>query len=286
MAVSSAMRLSLATMSSGTSSRVRYFAFSAAICNATACAASASEPVYSTSTPTAGGKSADRLCRYVSTVPSNDATLRNSNFSPSFADMSAIACSTVPLPSDAAFSASTSAAPEDTAAATTSLASFWNSSFFATKSVSQFNSISTPSLAATKPSAVARSARLPTSLAPLMRSNSTALSKSPSLSVSAFLQSSMPAPVSSRSRLTSAAEKFAMSAFLRSLCLRFGGSRARIGGGVLGDGGRGVGGGLSQQLLLPLGQRLGALGVGLVAVAHTRPGLQTFGDGSGDDLGQ
>ncbi|COW14302.1 Uncharacterised protein [Mycobacterium tuberculosis] len=85
----------------------------------------------------------------------------------------------------------------------------------ATKSVSQLSSISAPSLAATKPSAVARSARLPTSLAPLIRSASTALSKSPSVSASAFLQASMPAPVSSLSRLTSAAVKFAISAFPR-----------------------------------------------------------------------
>jgi len=103
------------------------------------------------------------------------------------------------------------------AALTTSSASFWNSAFLATKSVSQFSSISAPPLAATSPSAVARSARLPTSLAPLMRSASTALSKSPSVSASAFLQSSMPAPVSSRSRLTSAAVKFAISAFLRGV---------------------------------------------------------------------
>ena len=38
--------------------------------------------------------------------------------------------------------------------------------------------------------------RLPTALAPLIRSASTALSKSPSASASAFLQSSIPAPVS------------------------------------------------------------------------------------------
>ncbi|SHU42125.1 Uncharacterised protein [Mycobacteroides abscessus subsp. abscessus] len=57
---------------------------------------------------------------------------------------------------------------------------------------------------------MARSARLPTSLAPLMRSTSTALSKSPSDSARAFLQSSIPAPVSSRSRFTSAAVKFAI----------------------------------------------------------------------------
>src|SRR6185503_2210160 len=97
--------------------------------------------------------------------------------------------------------------------------------FFATKSVSEFSSISAPSLAATRPSAVARSARLPTSLAPLMRSSSTALSKSPSDSSSAFLQSIMPEPVSSRSRLTSAAVKLDMT------LSRFGLGQACAGGG-------------------------------------------------------
>ena len=63
---------------------------------------------------------------------------------------------------------------------------------------------------ATRPLAAVRPARLPTSLAPLMRRISTALSKSPSASSSAFLQSIMPAPVRSRSFLTSAAVKFAM----------------------------------------------------------------------------
>src|SRR3984893_7481876 len=268
------MRRSLATTSSGTSSRVRYFAFSAAICSAAACAASLSEPLYSTSTPTAGGRSADRLCRYDSTVPSNAATLRTSSSPPTFADMSAIACSTVLSPSDAAFSASTSAACEATAAPTMASASVWNSSFFATKCVSQFRSIRALPLAATSPSAAARSARLPTSFAPLMRSNSTALSKSPSLSVSAFLQSSMPAPVSSRSRLTSAAVKFAISAF-RGVGFGIGGS---VGGGPRGRAG--------PQLLLPFGQRLGRFGIGLVAVAQSGAGLQTLGDSRSDHLGE
>ena len=90
------------------------------------------------------------------------------------------------------------------------VASCWNSSFLATKSVSQLSSISAPSTDATRPLPAVRSARLPRPLAPLMRSSSTALSKSPSASSSAFLQSIIPAPVASRSRLTSAAVKFAM----------------------------------------------------------------------------
>src|ERR1700758_3340332 len=196
--------------------------------------------------------------------------------------MSAIACSTVLSPTDADFSVSTSADRDDAAAPTISLASVWNSSFFATKSVSQLSSISAPSLAATRPSAVERSARLPTSFAPLMRNNSTALSKSPPLSLNAFLQSSMPAPVNSRSRLTSAAVKFAMSAFR---CLRFGGRRIPISGGVLGSVG-GFSGCAGEQFLLPLCERLGRLGVGLVTVAQPGTGLQALGDRSGDNLRQ
>src|SRR5215210_4641607 len=90
-------------------------------------------------------------------------------------------------------------------------ASFTKSAFLATKSVSQSSSSRAPSLLTTTPLVVERSRRLPTSLAPLTRRNSTALSKSPSDSVSAFLQSIMPAPVASRRRLTSAAVKSAMS---------------------------------------------------------------------------
>jgi hypothetical protein len=69
-------------------------------------------------------------------------------------------------PTLAALTASTSAALDLAAAATISSATFWNSAFLATKSVSLLSSISAPSFAATRPSAVARSARLPTSFAP------------------------------------------------------------------------------------------------------------------------
>src|SRR3954463_1952877 len=95
-------------------------------------------------------------------------------------------------------------------------ASLTKSAFLATKSVSQSSSSSAPSLLTTTPFVVERSRRLPTSLAPLTRRNSTALSKSPSASVRAFLQSIMPAPVASRRRLTSAAVKSAMSLLSRA----------------------------------------------------------------------
>ena len=97
------------------------------------------------------------------------------------------------------------------------------SAFLATKSVSQLSSSSALPECATRPLAAVRPARLPTSLAPLMRRSSTALSKSPSASSSAFLQSIMPAPVRSRSCLTSAAVKLAMTL-----------SSDRIGGGRYG----------------------------------------------------
>src|SRR4051794_17446196 len=157
-------------------------------------------------------------------------------------------------------------------------------SFLATKSVSQLSSTSAEQKWAIRPLAVVRPARLPTSLAPLIRSSSTALSKSPSDSSSAFLQSIMPAPVSSRSFLTSAAVKFDMLLSLRSgyaggwsppaylrdvradLLGRLGhvasgGGRVHggHGGGRLGDALRATGlhrGGRGQQLALPLGQRL------------------------------
>src|SRR5690606_10702236 len=132
-----------------------------------------------------------------------------------------MASSTV-LPSRAAALAdSRSAAPASLTALTILSARAMNSSFLATKSVSLLSSIMTPPSAAIRPSAVDRSARLPTSLAPLIRRASTALSKLPSFSSSAFLQSNMPAPVTSRRRLTSAALMFAIvrypSSFVRSV---------------------------------------------------------------------
>src|SRR5512147_2175005 len=128
------------------------------------------------------------------------------------------------------------------------------SALLATKSVSQLSSSSALPECATRPLAAVRPARLPTSLAPLMRRISTALSKSPSASSSAFLQSIMPLPVRSRIFLTSAAVKFditlslQLSLLLWTVDLGLGGDR----------GGRLVGLGLGafaalQQLALPLG---------------------------------
>src|SRR3954454_3679 len=94
----------------------------------------------------------------------------------------------------------------------TSLAKSTKSSFFATKSVLQSTSTSTPILPLawmydwTVPSVAVRSASLPILLPILTRSSSTALSMSPPDSCRAPLQSIMPAPVRWRSSLTSAAE--------------------------------------------------------------------------------
>src|SRR3954466_6478582 len=94
----------------------------------------------------------------------------------------------------------------------TSLAKPMKSSFFATKSVLQSTSTSTPILPLawmydwTVPSVAVRSASLPILLPILTRSSSTALSMSPPDSCRAPLQSIMPAPVRWRSSLTSAAE--------------------------------------------------------------------------------
>jgi hypothetical protein len=106
----------------------------------------------------------------------------------------------VPGRASAASRASRSETPAEIAAFAISPAVCWNRSVFATKSVSQFSSTSTParvpsSSATTRPLAAVRVARLFTSLAPLSRSSSIAASMSPSASLSAFLQSIMPAPV-------------------------------------------------------------------------------------------
>src|SRR3954470_14100606 len=199
-----------------------------------------------------------------------------------------------------ASSASTSAGFWVSTTSRSRSASFTKSAFLATKSVSQSSSSSAPSLLTTTPLVVERSRRLPTSLAPLIRRNSTALSYSPSASVSAFLQSIMPAPVASRRRLTSAAVKSAMSVVLRvGRCCSggvtpgsdlavgvddaggghvphrgdlVGGDRGRLGrglrqlrGGVGGRLGRTVGL-TGQQVALPVGQRLVAADGGLAAV--------------------
>src|SRR5258705_7087273 len=119
------------------------------------------------------------------------------------------------------------------------------SGLLATKSVSQLSSSSALPECATSPLAAVRPARLPTSLAPLMRRNSTALSKSPSASSRAFLQSIIPEPVSSRSRLTSGAVKLDMIL-----------SRLRTRSGLCGRRGGVFGLGTLEELALPLGEWL------------------------------
>jgi hypothetical protein len=94
-------------------------------------------------------------------------------------------------------------------AATSSAICFENarkSSFFETKSVSQFSSTIAPTLPpmndAITPSAVTREAALLALLPSFTRSSSSARSMSPSASVSAFLHSIMGASVFARSSAT------------------------------------------------------------------------------------
>ena len=123
----------------------------------------------------------------------------------------------LPSASFSSSSASTSVGLAAAACATMSVASCWNCSFFATKSVSQLSWIIVPSAAATRPLSAARvSPRCCAFAAPLIRSASIALSKSPSASVRAFLLSIMPAPVRSRSFFTSTALMFAIARSLLS----------------------------------------------------------------------
>src|SRR5918999_2793155 len=119
-----------------------------------------------------------------------------------------------------------------------------NASVFATKSVSQLSSRSTPSFggkfgsglciyAYTIPSEATRPVRLAASARPFSRRRRLAASRSPPASVSACLQSIIPAPVSSRSAFTSRA---LISVMFNSSSLRGSASRrlrGRLVGGVL-----------------------------------------------------
>ena len=104
--------------------------------------------------------------------------------------------------------ASTFAADVTLACAATSLTYCWKTSFFATKSVSEFTSTidallpSSDTSTATIPSAAIRPDFLAAFAKPFSRSHSTAASISPSVFVSAFLQSIMPAPVISLNSFT------------------------------------------------------------------------------------
>src|SRR6202158_5828128 len=129
-------------------------------------------------------------------------------FSPMVAMASAIAVSTVTLPTLAALIFSTSA-PTSSATCAIILTSPWNCSLRATKSVSELTSTTTPLLPAVcapiRPSAATRPAFFAALDKPFLRSQSIAACMSPSFSESACLQSIMPTPVVSRRSLTIAA---------------------------------------------------------------------------------
>src|SRR5579871_786812 len=129
-------------------------------------------------------------------------------FSPIVAIASAIAASTVALPTFAALIFSMSA-PTSSATCATILTRPWNCSLRATKSVSELTSTTTPLVVAVsapiKPSAATRPAFFAAFDNPFLRSQSCAACMSPAVSVRAALQSIMPAPVDSRRSFTIAA---------------------------------------------------------------------------------
>ena len=98
-----------------------------------------------------------------------------------------------------------------TASASIAFANVENSSFLATKSVSQVREIKVPvfpsslTLVTTTPSLVSRSALEAETFCPFFLRISIAFSKSPSASVRAFLQSIIPAPVFCLNLFTSCA---------------------------------------------------------------------------------
>src|SRR6202165_231064 len=138
-------------------------------------------------------------------------------FSPMVAIASAIAVSTVTLPTLAALIFSTSA-PTSSAICAIILTSPWNCSLRATKSVSELTSTTTPLVpdvsAPISPSAATRPAFFAALDRPFLRSQSIAACMSPAFSDSACLQSIMPAPVVSRRSLTIAAVIVAIVAIL------------------------------------------------------------------------
>ena len=106
-----------------------------------------------------------------------------------------------------AINASRSAASESTTWLATASTNPWNSSFFATKSVSEFTSTIAATLSSlttvlTIPSAAILPAFFSALACPFFLRNSTAASISPFVSESAFLQSIIPAPVISLNSFT------------------------------------------------------------------------------------
>jgi hypothetical protein len=116
-----------------------------------------------------------------------------------------------PGPNGCSRSAATSAGSFFQMCSAMPLTSAWKSGVFATKSVSQLTSTTTPLLpsaamwAPTAPSEAARLAFLAAAASPFLRSTSRAFAMSPLVSTRAALQSIMPAPVSSRSWRTTSA---------------------------------------------------------------------------------
>src|ERR1700682_3048185 len=138
-------------------------------------------------------------------------------FSPMVAMASAMAVSTVTLPTLAALIFSTSA-PAWSATCAIILTRPWNCSLRATKSVSELTSTTTPLMPAVsapiRPSAATRPAFFAAFHRPFLRSQSIPACMSPSCAGSACLYSIMPTPVVSRRSLTIAAVIVAIVAIL------------------------------------------------------------------------
>mmetsp|Transcript_8055 Transcript_8055/g.10546 ORF Transcript_8055/g.10546 Transcript_8055/m.10546 type:complete len:264 (-) Transcript_8055:751-1542(-) len=161
---------------------------------------------------------------YDATTPEptdNFAERRSVMFSP-IVPIAAFTVSSTDLPDGCAVARTASTVPSvERAASAIPFTRLWNSSFFATKSVSELSSITTaelPSLAIpTRPSAAVRPDFLSAFAIPFARNQSTAASMSPPASVSAFLQSIIPAPDFSRSSLTIAAVMLIIASFCQNI---------------------------------------------------------------------
>ena len=145
-------------------------------------------------------------------------------FSPILATFSTSASFTVMEASPfqaSAMNSSIDPASESTACLATASTKFWNSSFFATKSVSEFTSTTAATLSSLRatlqrPSAAILPAFFSAFACPFFLRNSTAASISPSVWARAFLQSIMPAPVISLNSFTMPAVILAIFNLLNS----------------------------------------------------------------------
>src|SRR5215472_11472025 len=208
------MLRSFSTRSAGTSSRDSPFGLDAAMCIARSRPSCSSPPATSTSTPIFAPPWTYWARRPFASIL---AKRRTETFSPILPTSAVRVCSTVAPPSCSPDSAVASAGFFFTTSSARDFAKPRKSSFFATKSVSQFTSTIAPvrpspeTLIATTPSAAVRLDAFDALLPRRTRSSSSAFARSPFASTSAFLHSIMGASVLSRSSLTAPAVISAIS---------------------------------------------------------------------------